>query len=149
MNQDHAPQDTACSLEDILGRWEDADSIDDPALVSPDFERIAGDLVDSVDWRLVDIPVDMLFTDEELVIEPVEGESPANAELRWDLVRQFYRREGGPDEALRKSPVIALIHREGVACGDGWHRCVVAVRDYGARSVTALLGRQIRTRKAA
>lgn len=129
--------------------WDEAETIEDPALVSPDFERIAGELAARIDWRLVDIPVTALFRDEELVIETIEGESPANAQLRWDMVRQFYRREGGPAEALRKSPVIALLHREGVACGDGWHRCVVAVRDYGTRTVTALLGRQIRQEEAA
>ena len=118
-----------------------------PFEACPDFEFLVDDdEIDAYSWKLVQINILDMFPEDEMdETRSLEGETPEMASERWALVRKWMTQEGGAAAAIAKSPIIGLIHDgdRKIMPVDGWHRCVVAFRDYGLEEVTALIGVEI------
>ena len=119
-----------------------AATVQEPLAEAPDLEFVAEpDEIADLEWRLVEVnildmyqPFDM---DDRLTLS---GETELQAAERWKSVRNWMTAAGGPLEAIKRSPVIAVHMGDRLVPLDGWHRCVVAWMDHGCRSVTALVG---------
>lgn len=112
---------------DEIDYWKEvcADSEDDP------IHRVNS-------WTLTRVPIDdygFTFDRRELGSGWVESEEDA----RDNRILEWVRRSGGWDNALRASPVIAILTVAGYDKVDGWHRLRLA-RLAGMSHVWCLVG---------
>lgn len=113
----------------------------DPTEASPDLVYICDhEEIWDLKWRRVRVNILDLFEEEVLGEDTLDEETPEEAAVRWAAVRSWMNDRGGSDAALHESPVLLIQRGAETEFVDGWHRCVVAYTDYGARTVEALLG---------
>lgn len=113
----------------------------DPSDICPDMEYVChDDEIYDLLWRRVPVPILSIFPEDELVPRNLDGETDEEARERFGKVRAWMGGRGGPDAALQESPIILLLDDGDLTLVDGWHRCVVAYRDFGATEVTAMVG---------
>lgn len=114
-------------VADVYNRSEDVPSI----FEAEDFE---------LDWRECMVPVEafcLSATDRDAYLVQMFGDAREYAD-RYADVKQWMETAGGPDKALKTSPLLCFMVDGKVMLDDGWHRLGVAVFEYQSRHVRAL-----------
>lgn len=126
-------------MSDVYERSPDAQYI----LDSEFFEEI-GAAADVLAWRECEIPVEEFCLQEKfeqhfekLVLGGARA-LEAYEQERYAAIRDWMEGAGGPDVALKRSPLLVTIRNGKVTLEDGYHRLGLAAFKFGAKTVTAL-----------
>lgn len=102
-----------------------------------------------LEWRLCQVPVSALrsFAKPSLgaFIEHMVQQrgSEEDEAQRLAEIEAWFKAEGGVDPALRRSPLVMTLGRDGrIDLLDGHHRNALAIHRHKRESLTALVGRQ-------
>jgi hypothetical protein len=121
--------------------WITRGTVVDPWKRSDDAEAILEPEESDLIWFEVVIPIGAFGATLPDLAGQTSLQELEEERLRFETVRQWMKREGGPKAALRKSPILALWERDRgrLVLLDGHHRMSVA-QSQGLCWVTALVG---------
>lgn len=113
-------------LVDIYNLYLDGQKVVEPWEGDVDFEVVLMPEEFEYDWRIIELPLDVVATDIDLSFAPNPGCEPEEEKERFAYIEKWAAEYGGIDEALRIRPPTIKIDDIQAFLLDGRHRLVLA-----------------------